>query len=269
MVLFFIGLFFSVLLLVGSLVKDASRIEMRVFLHDEIGELQQQEFQEWLDQQAFIRSKEYVSKEDALTVMKTREQEDVMELMQGFNPLLAAYHLQLDPGYIQSDSLIEVRQQLEDFLIVDSVEYPGERLARVSQNIRTLTGIFLGLAIILLVIVFFLILSTIRLSIYARRLMIRSMQLIGATRSFIRRPFLIGGITQGLLSGLIASILLVFSLIGIRNYVARMGIEIQDLANEQLIGLLVGIVLFGVLLGLTGSFFAVNKYLDRNLDELM
>ncbi|MEM7374787.1 MAG: permease-like cell division protein FtsX [Bacteroidota bacterium] len=269
MVLFFIGLFFSVLLLVGSLVKDVSQIEMRVFLHDEVGEIQQQEFLSWLDLQEFVRSKEFVSKEQALVIMQEREQENVLELMEGFNPLLAAYHLQLDPAFIQSDSLTNIREKLEAFLIVDAVEYPGERLAKVSQNIQTLTVIFLTLAVVLLVIVFFLILSTIRLSIYAKRLMIRSMQLIGATRNFIRRPFLIGGLTQGLLSGLIASVLLIFSLIGIRNYFSKMGIELNALSNEQLIGLLVGIVLFGILLGLSGSFFAVNKYLDRNLDELM
>lgn len=269
MVLFFLGLFLAFLFLVGANVKDASDIEMRVFVHDEMGEIQRGEFVNWLDRQVFVLDKRFVSKDEAAQILLEREQEDVIELMQGINPLLGAYYLTLDPGYIQVDSLNRIRDKIQAFLIVDSVEYPGEQLVLVRKNIRIITGIFLVLASLLLSVVFFLILSTIRLSIYSRRLMIRSMQLIGATRRFIRRPFLIRGLTQGVIGGLIASVLLVFSLVAIREYLADEGIILVDLTQQQLIGLLAGIVLFGILLGFSGSFFAVNKYLDRNLDELM
>jgi cell division transport system permease protein len=269
LVLYFLGLFFALLMFGSSFLRNAATIEMRVFLHDGIGEVQQQKFEDWLTTTAFVKAMRYVSKDEAAQILLERSGEDVKELMQGINPLLASYHLQLRPQFLQPDSLQSVKTEIEGHLIVASVEYPGESLALVRKNLTALSVIFGMMAIILLLIAFFLITSTIRLTIFARRLVIRSMQLIGATRNFIRRPFVWQGFLQGSLAGIMAGGLILLSLRSIQWYLREQGLFEASFSTPELIGLLGGIVLFGLILGLSGSYFAVNKFLNRNLDELM
>lgn len=269
LVLYFLGLFFALLLFGSSFLRDAANIEMRVFLHDGIGEIQRQDLADGLKLAPYVQQIRFVSKDEAARILLERSGEDVKELMQGINPLLASYNLQLPPRYLQADSLQKIRGLIEGHLAVASVEYPGQSLNLIRKNLRVLSIIFGGMAIILIVIAFFLISGTIRLTIYARRMVIRSMQLIGATRSFIRRPFLWQGALQGAVAGILAGGLLLGTLRLVQWYLQSEALFSPRFAEGQLIGILGGIVLFGIILGFSGSYFAVNKFLNRNLDELM
>ncbi|MEM7660492.1 MAG: permease-like cell division protein FtsX [Bacteroidota bacterium] len=242
---------------------------MRVFLHDGVGETQREDLVQQLGQELAILDFRFVSKDEAAKILLERSGEDVKELMQGINPLLASYNLQLRPRYLNPDSLQRVVDSIEGHLAVASVEYPGQSLNLIRRNLRVLSVVFGGMAVILILIAFFLISSTIRLTIYARRMVIRSMQLIGATRGFIRRPFLIQGLLQGAVAGLLASLMLIGTLRMVEWYLQSEALFSPSFSQVQLIGILGGIVLFGIILGFSGSYFAVNKFLNRNLDELM
>jgi len=270
LVLFFLGLFAGVVFFGQELAERLrSKLEMKVFLHDGVGELQQQAFELRLRHHAAVARLRYVSKEEAARLMQERTGEDVRLMLDGVNPLPASYNLLLRPAYLQPDSLPLLRAELEAERPVAEVVYQGERLSRIDANLKTLSWLALGLGLILTLVAFYLIFTTIRLNIYARRLSIRSMELVGATRGFILRPFLWRGLMQGILAGLMAAGLLSGTFWLGQQWLMRVDLPTASVALPSQIGLLVGIVLFGLSLGLSGSYFAVSRYLNRSLDELM
>ncbi|MDX2249298.1 MAG: permease-like cell division protein FtsX [Bacteroidia bacterium] len=270
LVLFFLGLFIALVLFGGAFAQNAREaIVMKVFLHDGIRNEVLKDLEKRLGTMPFVREIRYVSKEEAGKTMLEKTGEDVTALMDGVNPLLASFNVKLYPSYIQADSLIDIQEKLSQEKIVAEVAYPADMIINLNRNIQIISLVFLTVGLILIGIGFYLIFGTIRLAIYAERLTIRSMQLIGATQSFIRRPFLINGMTQGGLAGIIASALLIVSVVFLRRWLESLQLGGSFSLGGTLIGLLAGIVLFGLALGLSGSFFAVNKYLNRNLDELL
>lgn len=270
MVLFFLGLFAAMLLFGESFARYAQKsIVMKVFLYDGISGDALKGFEAKLGDMAFIRNYRYVTKEEAGKYLMEKTGEDVKNILDGVNPLMNSFNLVLMPDYINTDSLKIIRANLEEELVVAEVDYPIEMIMKLNQNLYTVSFIFLGVGLILIGIAFYLIFGTIRLSIYAQRLTIRSMQLIGATQAFIRKPFLWNGLLQGIFAGIIACGLVGVSIWLIGKWLATMNLDYGTVATTSIIGLFIGIVLFGLLLGLLGSIFAVNKYLNRNLDELM
>lgn len=270
LMLFFLGLFATITIFGRSFAGYAREaIVMKIFLHDGIDSVERNRFIDQLSKAPYTRSLRYINKEEAQDIMFARTGEDVLKLTDGVNPFLASLDIQLNDLYINLDSLRPIRTKLEQELLVAEVSYPAEMINIVSKRMNMIGFVFLLTGAILVAIVLYLIFSTIRLSIYAQRLIIRSMQLIGATNAFIRRPFVINGFLQGLLSGVIASVLLIGSMYFVRQYLIEMGLDEQVQPNLEFIGILVGIVLFGTILGFSGSFLAVNRYLNKNLDELM
>lgn len=269
LVLYFLGIFLGVVLF-GQQLADRlrSKLELKVFLHDGIGELQQQDFELYLRHHPAVVSVRYISKEQAAAVLRERMGEGIIDLNGGLNPMQASFNLLLKPVYLSPDSLQRLEAAFEAQRPVAEVVYQGDRLNRLNQNLRTLSWLALGLGVILAVVAFFLIMTTIRLNIFARRLMIRSMELVGATRAFIRRPFLWRGLFQGLLAGGLAAGLLTLTFVSGQRWLRQSDLPEINLGLDAQIGLLSGIVLFGLSLGLVGSYLAVNRYLNRSLDEL-
>ena len=140
--------------------------------------------------------------------------------------------------------------------------------AIVKQNVFLITLACGAVVCLLIFIAFFIIRSTIRLAVYSKRLIIRSMQLIGATAWFIRRPFIGMGLLQGILGALVADSILTFVILGVGKMRIFVGMDRVINSWEYMI-LCMGIVIFGTLLGLTSSRNAVNRFLHKNLDELM
>lgn len=269
LVLFFMGLFASMSIFGSAFASRAQEsITMQVLLIDGISQDRLQALENHLHEQPYILGLVYISKEEAGRIWSENTGDD-MSILGGTNPFPASFSVQLEPVYIQIDSLQRIRGELGKELIVSEVIYPVEMIMQMNQNVRVFSLIFLLIGLILIAVAFFLIFGTIRLSIYAQRLAIRTMQLIGASRSFIRKPFLLKGLSQGGLAGLLACGLLVATLLLISNQLEVINLEMESLLSSSFIGLLAGIVLFGLILGFSGSYFAVNKYLNRNLDELM
>lgn len=267
--LFFLGLFASYLIL-GS--QFAKRIQEAVWLevqiHDGIASSELDRFAREIGKAAYAESVEYVSKSDALAEYRARFDTDITAPLDGFNPLLASFRVKLWTSYIEKQTLNEIKQELNGDIAVAAVEYPLEEILRLQENIKKVAWMTLVMGMILLAIAFYLIFGTIRLGIYAKRLAIRTMQLIGATDTFIRRPFIISGLMQGAIAGGIA-VVLITAAWWLLSVWSPEPLPMWHLTSAAYIGLLGGILLLGLLLGWTGSYLAVNRYLNKNLDQLM
>lgn len=269
LMLFFLGLFGSYLIL-GK--QFAERIQeavlMEVQIHDGIASSELDRFAREIGKAAYAESVEYVSKSDALAEYEDRFGNSFTEHLGGLNPLLASFRVKLWPSYIEETSLAHIKEELMADIVVESVDYPLKDILKLQENIRKVSWTTLGLGILLLAIAFYMIFGTIRLGIYAKRLAIRTMQLVGATDSFIRRPFIISGLIQGAIAGCIAavSVSVAWWLLSLWSPAP---LPIWHLGSTGFIGLLGGILLLGLFLGWTGSYLAVNRYLHKNLDQLM
>lgn len=267
--LFFLGLFASYLILgkqFANSIKEEVRLEVQI--HDGIAPSELDRFAREIGQAVFAESIEYVSKSDALAEYRDRFGADITDPLDGFNPLLASFRVKLWPSYIEETALQEIKKELIQDIAVASVEYPLTEILKLQENIRTVAWFTLALGLVLLGIAFYLIFGTIRLGIYARRLAIRTMQLIGATSDFIRRPFIISGLVQGGIAGAIASGLVILAW-WLLSLFAPEPLPMWHLGSPAFIGLLGGILLLGLLLGWSGSYLAVNRYLNKDLDQLM
>ena len=270
-VLFLVGLFSAVVLFGRSFAhKTETSLIMKVFLNDRADSIQQTEFINFLVEEPYVADVKLVSKEQAYEALKRNTGgEDALEILGGINPFLSSVNLQLQSGYLLTDSLTQIKARLEQNPLVMEVDVPIEMIQVVRKNMNSLTVLFSIIGILLLAFTFYLVFSTIRLSIYAQRLSIRSMQLVGATRAFIRKPFVLNGVVQGIIAGMLAVGMLVGFYQLTDQWLSQLNLSSDIAVGEEFIGLLAGIVLLGLALGLLGSYLAVNRYLNKNLDELM
>lgn len=270
-ILFFLGLFCGILLLGRAFIQEGrSTILMKISLNDGFQQTQLNLLQRELSQNPGIESISFISKEQALKkyISQTGDK-DVLKLTGGINPLLASFDVKLKNTYIHSDSIKKMRNNLKKNILISEVNYPAEIIADVDKNMTYFWLLALVVAGISVFLTIYLVINTLRLAIFAQRLNIRTMQLIGATQSFIRKPFVRKGIMQGLLAGLIASLALGILFLGISLQLFSTHSGHSSVSYVEFFALLVGIVLFGGLLGYVGSYRAVNRFLYQPLDELM
>lgn len=271
LVLTLMGLFLGLAILAKQLLERArSSVPMKVSLADSFQETQKNLLERELKLSEAVEKFTYVSKEQALAryLINTGDKE-IVKLSGGINPLPASYDLQLKPAYIQADSIAKLSATLKKNLIVSEVFYPLQLMLNVRQNMAYLLIIGLVVALLTTLISIYLIFNTLKLRIYAQRLQIRTMQLIGATPSYIRKPFVRNGLLQGLASGILADILLLIVFTGIFAYFFNLSEGFAILSSPGFFLLLIGIVVFGVALGYLGSYHAVHRFLNRSLEELM
>ncbi len=275
-VLFILGLFSSLAFFGSAFVDYAkSSIPMRVFLNDpqkggeELFQKRIEGFMNEIKQNAAVIEVKYISKDEAGKVLLQKTGEDVVKLMDGVNPLLASLDIKLKSQYVQIDSVEKLKKVFLQNGLVSEIDYPVKMMQAIEKNSYSFYLLTVLLLILTITIAFYLITNTIRLSIYAQRLTIRTMQLIGATNHFVRKPFLRIGFTQGILAGILAVLLLLVLLSAISINMGSLAFSIKVIGQAQFFALLIGIVLFGAVLGYAGSYFAVNRFLNKSLDELM
>ncbi|MFD2933627.1 cell division protein FtsX [Spirosoma flavum] len=205
-----------------------------------------------------------VTKEEAAKEFIAETKEDFSKFL-GENPLHDSYRIKLSEGYFEESKLQEVKRDLEEIDGVFEVVYQENLVDNINRNITKIYAVMSAFALILLLIIVVLMNNTIRLALHSQRLLIRSMQLVGATNGFITRPFLGRGMWQGFLAGVAAVILL---LVGLQIAIHNLP-ELQTFQDpEKVVFLMIGIVLLGVLIGFLSTFQAVNRYLGLTLDEL-
>jgi cell division transport system permease protein len=239
-------------------------IVLNIIINESAEESDMKALQKKLDAHAYVRSVEYISKETAADSLQKDLGEDFVKFL-GYNPLLASFDVYLKADYANTDSVNAFINELNSNRLVKEVVYQESLIDMVNKNIRIIGLIILGFAAVLLLIAIALINNTIRLAIYSQRFLIKSMQMVGATKGFIRRPFLGYGVWHGILGALIAVLLLVTIL-----YFGQQQIpELVMLRNYTEFGIIfLGIFVLGMLISGLSTYFAVSKYLRIRQNDL-
>ncbi len=239
-------------------------IGFSVILKENVKEVDIVQLQKTLDAANYVKSTEYITKEKAAESLKNDLGEDFISFL-GYNPLLASIEVRLKADFANNDSIAWIERELLSNSKVKEVIYQKSLISMVNENIKKISLVMLAFSTLLLIISIALINNTIRLSIYSKRFLIKSMQLVGATKGFIRRPFVIKGLLHGIYAGIISVALLVGLL-----YIAQREIpELLFLQDEQLIAILFAfVILLGVLISWLSTFLAVRKYLRLKTDDL-
>ena len=265
LVLFLLGLIFLMGLMGDTLSRFVKEnITFSVVLKDNIREAEVKRMQKRLEAEPFIKSAEYISKEQASKELE-EELGERPETFLGFNPLQASLEVKLNSEYAYSDSLQLIEKKIKTYTNVSELLYRKDMMEIVNDNMKRIGIILLTLAVVLMIISFVLISNTIRLLIYSKRFLIHTMKLVGATPGFIRRPFMI----YNMVSGLFAAILAILMLMGALYYLQQELSGFIDLLNtDALLLVFAAVLILGIMLSLIATFFAVNKYLRMGVDKL-
>jgi cell division transport system permease protein len=239
-------------------------LSFSVMLDDNAREADIRMLQKDLDAKPYVKSTEYVSKEEAASKMKEDLGEDFISFL-GDNPLPPSIDVYLYAGYTNPDSVAKIEKYISEYPFVKEVYYEDSLLFLINENVRKVSLFLLVLSAFLFLIAVTIINNTIRLSIYSKRFLIRTMQLVGATRAFIRRPFLIRSIYHGILSSLIAMTLLM----GLMYLIEKEFFMMFSFETPKLLIILgVFIIISGILINLISTYFSVNRYLVIAEDKL-
>lgn len=269
--LFVIGLF-GLLLVHTSKLKELiqSNVELQIYLDKDLTENEKIQIQKIISAKPFLSIKNnepqitFISKEDAAAQFQNDTGEDIVDFI-GENPLRDAYTINISPDYQDIEKLEEISSELENINGIYEVTYVENLIASINQNLTKVSLILISFSLILLLTVVILINNTIKLALFSQRFLIRSMQLVGATGTFIKKPFLFRATMHGFLSGLIAS-----GFLTILIYYANQKIEDLNKLQEinQILILFASLIILGSVIGLFSTFRAINRYLRMSLDEL-
>ena len=267
LVLFLLGVFAILMMHAGRLSAHImENIGFEIVMNGDTKEANILRLQKELDAMPAVKSTEYVTKTEAINRLSEDLGEDFLQwLGNEENPLLPSIDVRFNAAYANNDSLSMIETQLAQNPDVKEIYYQKSLIDLINRNVRRIGIVLLALSVILLIIAVILIRNTIRLSVYSKRLLIRSMQLVGATRSFIRRPF----VGRSMLQGLIAAIMAVALIAGMMYSLNKHIPELTLIQNPVIIiGIYVGLVVLGILLSAISTYFALNKYLNADIDKI-
>lgn len=221
-------------------------------------------WQKQLEASPCIKSSRFISKEEAAHDLQDELGEEFIDFL-GYNPIPATIDIYVNAGYSHPDSLALMVKKLNQDPLVSEVKYQKSLAGKIQDNIGKITTVILGFSVLLLVVSIVLIHNTIRLSIYSRRFIIRTMYLIGATRRFIRWPFIRTSIVQGFLATLISILLIAVLMARIYERFP----EFYAVGSElSMIWLAAVLLIIGLFITGISTLLAVNKYLRSNKDKL-
>ncbi|MDR1357087.1 MAG: permease-like cell division protein FtsX [Tannerellaceae bacterium] len=265
LVLFLLGLIFLIAAL-GSRLSDyvKENISFSVVLKDDARDDDIKRIQKNLDDLPFIKSTEYISKEQAAKELETELGENP-EAFLGFNPLQASIEVRLNSEYANADSLQVIEKRIKAYASVSDLLYRKDMMQVVNDNMRRLGVVLLTLSLMLMAISFVLIGNTIRLLIYSKRFLIHTMQLVGATAGFIRRPFILYNVVSGVFASIMAILMLISALYYLQGELAGF---VQMLDTGMLLLIFLSVFLLGILLSVGATVLAVNKYLRMEVNTL-
>jgi cell division transport system permease protein len=265
LVLLLTGIMLFLGLIANRLSKHVKEnITLSVIVDDEMHLPDAKMFQQRLQASPWVKSVEYIDKERALKDLKENLGENPEDLL-GSNPLLASFEIFLNAEYANTDSINVIEKALRLNKGVEDVLYRKDLVHLVNENVRRISVILLVLAIFLTIISFSLIRNTVRLMIYSKRFLIRTMQLVGASNNFIRKPFLIENLWTGIISAVVATTLLT----GLMIYVEqRLNGSLQLLDFATMVVVFFSLLLFGLLIIISATWLAVTRYLKMNVSDL-
>lgn len=267
LVLFLLGVFALLMMHAQKLSNHLKEnIGFEIVMNSNVKEANVLKLQKELDAMPAVKSTEYITKEEAIRRLSDDLGEDFMQwLGNEENPLLPSIDVRFNADYANNDSIAAIQTQLLKNTDVKEVFYQESLVNVINQNVNRIGIALMAASLILLIIAITLIRNAIRLSIYSKRFLVRSMQLVGATPAFIRRPFIKSGIAQGFFGALLADLFLALLLYGLTQRVPELSL-IQD--YKIVIGIFVGIIGLGILLGGLSTRSALRKYLHADVDRL-
>ena len=265
LVLFMIGLL-GMIIIHGKKLSDYVRenISISLMLKENLADEQVQNYMKRLQNTSYVKQAEFISREQAAKQLSNELGEDFVEFL-GYNPLPASIDIQLKAGYANNDSIARIERQLLSSNLVKEVVYQKSMIDQVNSNISKISMVIISFSLILLIISVILINNTIKLSIYAKRFLIRSMQLVGATENFIRMPFIKRSALHGVIAAVLADLLLVGTLYLARQRIPEI-VALQDISIFALFFL--GVLVLGVILSAVSTWISVNKFLKMKIDSL-
>lgn len=246
----------------GDFVRE--NIGFSVILKENTREADIIQIQRYFDASSFVKETKYITPEQAAEELQNELGENFLDFL-GFNPLLPSIDLKLHAAFANPDSIAKIEKEFMEYPQVKEVYYQESLVHLVNENVRTLSLIILVFSGFLFFISIALFNNTIRLLFYSKRFIIKTMLLVGATRNFIRRPFIFSGVLHGIIGSVVATIMLIVVI-----YFAQR--EMPDIIGFTDYGTL-GVLLFaifaiGILLSWLSTLFAVNKYLRIDQDRL-
>lgn len=265
LVLFLLGILGLFIINSKKLANDfKENIAMTVFFKNEANDSIMKNFGAQLKGSPFVKSYKYVTKEAAAKEHTDIIGEDFMTFL-GENPLQNSYDIHLKGDYVIKDSITKIETGLRKNVMVSDIVYDKQLVNLVNDNIKKVSMWILIISSFLAVIAVLLINSSLRLSIHSNRFIIKTMQMVGATKSFIRKPFVMRSIKLGMIGAGLA----VLSLIGVLIYVETSFPNLGILNDKILIGLVLLAVLgIGILITWLSTYFATQRFLNLRTDDL-
>lgn len=239
-------------------------INFSILISDDMKENDILKLQKKLDKEPFVKATEYISKKQALREQTEAMGTDPQEFL-GYNPFTASIEVKLHSDYANSDSIAKIEKKIKKNTNIQEVLYQKDLIDAVNDNIRNISLMLLGLAVILTFISFALINNTIRLTIYSKRFLIHTMKLVGASWSFIRRPFLRRNFWIGVLSAVIADAVLWGAAYWLVSYEPEL---IRVITPDVMLLVSVSVLIFGVLITWLCALLSINKYLKMKAGTL-
>lgn len=264
-----------VLLLVGVaglLVANARSVsdyfkenmQVSVLMKQEVGDDEAMEYVSDLDAKPFIKSTTFVSREQGAKEMTDLLGEDFLNVFEAA-PIPVSVDVTLKADYVSSDSLEVVKNEIMKSPLVDEVVYQQSLVDKLNTNLRKISMVLGVFIVLLLFISFVLINNTVRLNVFSRRFTIHTMRLVGATKSFIRAPFLVQAVFQGLFSALLATLMLVGILFFVRSEFA----QLFEVFRLDMLLIVIGVeILAGVLICVVSTALVVGRLVSLSKDEL-
>ena len=239
-------------------------IGISVLVSDDMKEPEALKFQKSLNEKSYVKESVYISKEQALKEQTEAMGTDPAEFL-GYNPFTASIEIKLNAQYANSDSIAWIEKEILTNKKVMEVSYPQNLIDSVNRNLQKVSFFLLGLAALLSLISFALINNTIRLAIYSKRFLIHTMKLVGASWSFIRRPFLVRNIWIGILAGIMADAILLGMAYMLVKYEPQL---IEIITPNTLLIVMASVFAFGLAITFLCAYISINKYLRMKASAL-
>lgn len=256
----------SLLLINAKSVSDyfKENVQISVLMGQDVTEDQAMDYATTLDAMPFIKGTRFISKEEGTCDMKDMLGEDFLNVFETA-PIPVSVDVTLKADYVSADSLEMVKKVISSSPLVDEVVYQQSLIDKLNTNLGKISLILGVFVLLLLFISFVLINNTVRLNVFSKRFTIHTMKLVGATKSFIRGPFLGQAVFQGLISALLATLIL----LGILFFVRKEFVQLFEVFSMDLLLVVIGIVILsGILICLVSTYFVVGKLVSLSNDEL-
>lgn len=254
--------FFSILLINANSVVEGLRnkVELEIFIADHLTKAETEALRVSLAALEGVRDVHYVSKEEAAEIFKKEFGEDIHKVLD-FNPLPASFKVLLKDGYKTVAGAESIYRSAKAFKGVEDVIYRKSLLEMLDKRAKTFLWITLGVGAFIAISAIFLVANTIRLAIYAKRKIIQTMKLIGATRMFIRIPFLLEGLLQGLIGGALAAVVVFLAFQYLEQFIS---VQLSDLVTvgRTYYGI---IIVVGCVLGILGSLLSIRRFIGETV----